>query len=254
MAAIALVAAGVAVSAAAILLARRSRRREPVLYDPADPWSALAPRHDGDEHEHRVRLWPIAAFLTGLVLSAVGLVVWQASSAPTPPAAEPYFIEIGSPLPDLALAGQDESPAPAESESPSPTPTAAPSATPRTTPKATPAPKPATPKPTARPPTPTPSPTPPPKPGPSIGANTSCFQSQSRAAAVNYTISARPDTNLSSVTVSLDGRTVQRPPVRGRSSYTGTYTQEVSPGAHTYRIVAVGSDGGVTDRSYPVCR
>lgn len=253
MTAFALVAIGAAVCIATVVLAKRTRARDSTVVDPADPWVALAPRSVEEiDDEARVRLWPIAAFLTGLVFVAGGLVVLQTTNANTRAASvPPTFIEVATPTPDpVPLA--DVSPDPSPEPTPEPTVTPSPTRTPRVTPRTTPTPKPATPKPSAAP-TPKPTPPPPPKPGPNVGASTSCFRTSSTAATINYNVQARDNTTLSTLTILLDGSAVQRPGVRGRTSFTGSHTQEVTAGTHTYRVVATASDGGSTDRAFQVC-
>jgi hypothetical protein len=248
MPAFALVALGAAVLVGTIAAARRTRRQPDRIVSATDPWAPLG--MDGPDDRPSMRLWPVAAVLTGLIMIAGGLVVSQARQA-SAPSSSPFLIEVGSPSPAPESPEPEETPQ--ESISPSPSASPPPSASPRRT--ASPAPRPSsTPSPTKRPPTPEPTPTPPPKPGPFLGASTSCFRDNGGThASISYSANARSGTTLQSLTLSLDGPAVQRPSVRGRTSFSSSYSADVDEGRHTFTVGATGSDEGRSTQSYQAC-
>jgi hypothetical protein len=243
----ALVAFGAAVAVGTILLARKTKTfvpEEPPV-DPSDPWTAFTPRSPEDiEREARVRLWPVAGVLGGVVLALTGLVAAQTGAfSPGSPTPTPFSVEIAGAASPEPSASPEETPviSPEISPSPSPGPSAAvkstakPAAKPRVT---------ATP----RPPTPKPTPTPPPKPGPGVSASTSCFN---QTASISYQATARTGTKLSSLSVSLDGASMGSDAVSGKPQFSGNKSKVgVSKGPHTWTVVATGTDGGRTTKSY----
>lgn len=240
-----LVAAGALVVAATLVAARRTRPGDEPVPDDQDRWSAFAPRSVEEvEREGRLRLWPLAGSLAGLVLVMGGLVLAQtADQASQIVKPSPFSIEVAV-LPDQVT--PEPSPEPSISPSPSPT-AAAPTTTP--TPRATARPaKTATPKP-ATTPKPTPAPTPPPKPGPNVSASVRCFN---KVAGINWSVTARGGTRLASVSISLSpgGRTTS-PSVSGTHA-SGNREDQVKAGHYTYTVTARASDGGVTSRGFSI--
>lgn len=263
-----LVLVGAAVVVATVFVARRTRHEHVPAPDlePDDPWAAFRPRSDEEiEREARMRLWPIASFLSGIVLVLSGILIAQSPGRSPAGEVGPFVIELPTESPDpqvVAAGAPTPTPTPtppaavAASATPAvtkPPPTASPRRTAAPTPRASRTPGPAaTAKPTAKP-TPTPSPTPPPPPGPTVGASTSCFRNQSGdTASISYNVTVRAG-RLTSVRLQLDGRTVQSPSVSGRTSYSSSYTASVSPGTHRFVVLATQSDGGSTSRGFTVC-
>lgn len=241
---------GVAIVVATFFAARLTRPRADTGPDPDSPWR---PRPLEDTEPRRMRLWPVATTLVGILLLSGGLLGVDPGADPdvapvavADPTPRPYLLEV-----QIATAPSPE---------PTPEPTPEPSATPATPSRGGSsgssgssggsgsgggsggtAP--------SRPPTPAPTPTPTPKPGPAISASTSCF---SNALQIGYTASARSGTTLAGLRVDHNGSTVQQPSVSGRSQYSGNYQTSAPSGDHTFTVTASGSDGGVTVRTYSV--
>lgn len=244
MIAVALVFSGVALFVG-VLLAARLTRSEPGIPDGPEPWARFAPI---DEIERgRPRWWPPAGALAGLALLGSGIWIGLPSS---PPVAmerasahepRPYLIEVPVTPP----------PTPTPTATPAPSP--APSATPATSARRT---QPPAARPTSQPAAapasaqqPAEQPRTDNRQGPSLSVRISCDDG---ALDVTYTVTARPGTALSSLSVSLDGRVVQQPSVSGRSSYSGGYSATVSDGAHDLGFTASGSDGATRHKHYPL--
>jgi hypothetical protein len=239
----ALVGGGAVVLWTTFIAARRTRRaRQPAVRPPVEDTWPIELDDQAPGHTRRpVRLWPVAGSLAGLLLITGGLVAAQTERDTVLQSPRPFAIDIpvDTASPDVTA---EPSPSPA---SVSATSTPASKATPRATTAPSAAPR-ATPKRTAAP---TPEPTPV-RPGPSINASTSCMN---RSAHISYQVNARANTTLTSVSVLLDGRVVQQPKAAGKTTFASSYGQNVSPGDHTFTVVARGSDGGSASKSYGVC-